>query len=282
MHIIPGKSGFIACALLGLFLTPWCRSKESEATRVRDVSIASDALKQDIKFTVVTPHGEPPAGGWPVLFILHGHGRNHRTLLEDEQTSQLLLKQPYLIVLPNGKGGWWMNSEIDTASRYESMLDEIVEWITRNEPVSTNTAAWGIAGWSMGGYGATRYAERHANRFCFLGSIIGLLDYPKEEGLPEGQRYKIPSQIFGKDPAQWETWNPIHAISSLKGMDIVLVLAEGAFDRTMNENFIAAAQKVNIPLQVHRIPGGHSFGSVRTGLEIILPAAAEKFAGAPN
>ena len=245
--------------------------------RIRDLTFDSPALEQAVKVTIVTPDTPPPPNGYPVLFILHGHGRNNRTLIDDPATRDLLLAQPFVTVLPNGKAGWWIDSPLDPASRYESLLTELVDWIAKNEPVSQQRSDWAIAGWSMGGYGAMRYATRHPERFSFVGTIIGLLDFPKVEGLPPNQRYDVSKRIFGEDPSAWDALNPIHDVSALANTEVEIVIAERAFDLTMNRNFIAAASAAGIKVQSHNLPGGHTFSSVTEGLKIVLPAVAQHF-----
>jgi len=251
---------------------------EVESVRIREIQIPSKALNRSISFSIVTPEGEAPPNGWPVLFILHGHGRNHRTLLDDPVCQVLLLRQPYIIVLPDTQTGWWVDSPLRKDSRYEAMLEEVLNWVKDSGLVSSSRSRWGIAGWSMGGYGATRFAARHPEQFSFLGTIIGLLDFPRTDGLSEDQRYPIPTSIFGKNENNWRALNPINDIGNLKGYDIVIILAERAFDRTMNENFLEAAGKVGFPVTVHRLKGGHTFDSVKEGFEILLPTAARHLA----
>ena len=66
---------------------------------VETVSFASNALAQTETFTIVRPNELPGPQGYPVLIILHGLGRNQKTLLEQPETRELMLHQKALIVL---------------------------------------------------------------------------------------------------------------------------------------------------------------------------------------
>ena len=90
---------------------------------------------------------------------------------------------------------------------------------------------------------AALFSQRITRRnFLCWHPFIGLLDFPRT-GLPEGQSYDIPTDRFGTDPEVWASFNPINHIASLDETSILVVFADEAFDRTMNENFTNALAK---------------------------------------
>jgi hypothetical protein len=107
--------------------------------------------------------------------------------------------------------------------------------------------------------------------------VIGLLDFPREEGLPEGQRFGVNKNVFGSDVHAWIKENPSHHLSPLAGKQLVVVVGEQAFDRTMNDNFLRQARASGLQPQVYRIDGAHVFSTVVHGLQILLPLAASHF-----
>lgn len=251
------------------------------AERISFGEVRSAALGRTLPVAVIAPATPPATGKAPVLFFLHGRGRHHRTLLDSEAARTALLAAPCYVVLPQGEDGWYINAPGNPAARYETYLEEVIAWAERTYPIATEPAARGIAGWSMGGYGAVRFAQTHPGKFGFVASVIGLLDFPREEDLPPGQNYKVPVTRFTADPATWRTLNPLHGVEKLRGTEITLVLATKGFERTMNENFLAALKTTSLTARVHWLEGGHEFPLVERAVPLVVAdmAAFLKSAG---
>jgi S-formylglutathione hydrolase FrmB len=245
--------------------------------RITFSEITSVALGRSLPVAVVAPERPSPADAAPVLFVLHGRGRHHRSLLDSAAARSALLAAPFHVVLPQGEDGWYIDSPARPADRYGSYLGEVVAWAGANLPVSRSPARTGIAGWSMGGYGAVRQAQANGGRFGFVASIIGLLDYPRAETLPEGRNYRVVVDRFTADPAVWTHLNPLHHVETLRGARLSLVLATRGFELVMNENFLSALAERGLPARVHRLEGGHEFSLVERALPLVLADAAEFF-----
>jgi S-formylglutathione hydrolase FrmB len=272
----PGRclSYILADSLLLLSIV--CACAQGIDGRVETVSFFSRALGRTAPFSVVVPAQNPPPMGYAVLMILHGLGRNHLTLLENADTLALLKAQPFLTVLPDSQRGWWIDSSV-SGLKYDTMLGEVIAEVEKRYPVGKSSARWGVAGWSMGGFGAVHFAERHPDQISFVASIIGLLDYPRTDGLPLGQRFPVDTHVFGDSPDEWNDQNPSLHLEPLAGKDLVIVVAEQAFDRTMNENFLDRARNAGLTPEVFRIQGEHVFSSVFGGLQLVLARAAAHF-----
>lgn len=253
-----------------LFLAVGWLARVGAAERISFGEVRSAGLGRTLPIAVIAPATLPATGKAPVLYFLHGRGRHHRSLLDSEAARKALLAAPCYVVLPQGEDGWYLNSPGNPSARYETYLEEVIAWAERTYPLASEPAARGIAGWSMGGYGAVRFAQTHAGKFGFVASVIGLLDFPREENLPAGQNYKVPVARFTADRATWATLNPLHGVESLRGADITLVLATQGFERTMNENFLAALKAKSLPAHVHWLEGGHEFPLVERAVPLVV------------
>ncbi len=280
--------------LLALGATAFAASPPAPAApasdRITFATVASTALGRSLPVAVVAPALAPlPARdgavstptATPVLYFLHGRGRHHRSLVDSPAARAALLEVRCYVVLPQGEDGWYIDSPAQPDARYAAYLAEVIAWAERTLPVARTPARRGIAGWSMGGYGAVRFAQTQpeARRFGFVASIIGLLDFPRAEDLPEGQNYRVPVARFTADPAVWAALNPLRAVAALRGSAVTLVLATRGFERTMNEHFLAAlaAATPPIPARVHRLEGGHEFALVERAVPLVLADAMAVF-----
>jgi S-formylglutathione hydrolase FrmB len=247
--------------------------------RITFAEVPSVALGRSLPVTIVTPAVVTPASAVPVLFFLHGRGRHHRSLIDEPAARAAFLAAPFYTVMPQGEDGWYIDSPARPADRYATYLAEVVAWAERNLPIASDAARRGLAGWSMGGYGAVRFAQTNPGGFGFVASVIGLLDFPRTETLPVGQNYTVPIQRFTADPAVWATFNPIHSITALRDTTLTLVLATRGFELTMNESFLAALASADLPPpRVHRLEGGHQFPLVIQAVPLVLADAAATFA----
>jgi len=250
-------------------------SAKSAIDRITFAEVKSTALGRALPVAVIQPAGGAVKDS-PVLFLLHGRGRHHRSLI-DSDARVALLSAPFVIVLPQGEDGWYIDSPARPNDCYAAYLEEVIAWAEKSLSLSRSAARRGIAGWSMGGYGAVRFAQAHQGNFGFVGAIIGLLDFPRLENLPEGQNYRVPLDRFTSDARVWEQLNPVNAVERLQGTAVTLVLATRGFERTMNENFMNQLHQHNIHARVHWLDGGHEFPLVQQAIGVIIADAAEYF-----
>ena len=253
-------------------------AKAELASRIWECRIDSRVLGQRKRFVVVVPEtyraDGPPC---PVVYWLHGAGRHCRSMIGKPATREALLEAPFVTVHPDGGGGWWIDSPVKRESRYQSYVTEVVRTVEANFNVETRPAKRGLGGWSMGGYGATLYAQAHPGQFGAIATILPLLDFPNP-ALPKEQNHSIPG-VLGRDPNTWPRLNPIGAAEKLKGMAVYHVTGNDAFDRTMNENFDRELTRLGIPHTFVTTPGAHKWSVVEKTLPEALGFLAEKMWG---
>ncbi len=245
-------------------------SVEQLAPRIRAMTFHSHTLDRDKTFCVVLPRKYDQSGGpWPVLVLFHGRGRHERTLIDDQRSRELLLAAPFVTVLPDGDDGWYINSPVQSGDRYQTYVEEVIDAADSHFNLSPQRQSRGLSGWSMGGYGCTLYAETHAKQFAAVAPIIGLLDFPRR-GLPDGQSYEVPIERFGSDPKDWRRLNPITQAERLKNTSVLVISADQAFDRMMNENFTRRLKHLGVKHEWRLLKGKHTFDNVRQALPIVI------------
>lgn len=230
--------------------------------RIRHYDFPSQTLRKNMAFSVVLPVGYEETGKpWPVLFFLHGLGRNENTLIQDPDCKQRLLAQSYVIVLPKGENGWYFDSPFNASRHYASYLDEVVALAGKTVQISAERSQRAIGGWSAGGFGSMWACLRHPEGFSTLATIIAVVDFPAPEA-----RFPRTPETFGTDPTRWPEFNPINRAEELRGKNVLLVIGEKATDAVMNDRLSAKLKAADIPHETVRLPSGHTFPSVQGGV----------------
>lgn len=281
------SASFVVVALVGLRAadsTPLIQTQDpvrqvrSIAERIDEVHLFSKALNREMRCSVFKPPGlsETNASRFPVLTILHGRGRHHKTLVDDEETRGMLLDAGIWVVLPDGEDGWYINSQERPADKYSDYLEEVTAAVSAHYHLTARRERRAIAGWSMGGYGAVIHAETHPYSYAVVASIIGLLDFPSADKFPDGFNYNVPQELFGADKAVWAELNPLNSVERLRGMSILIITGDTAFDRCMNERFSTALAERQITHGYSMVSGGHTFHVVKQGLHKVLAFLSEQ------
>jgi len=263
------KNTLIVVALLGSLVAANAGADEAIPAK----HFASAVLDRDVEYSVFVPAGDAPAGGWPLVLLLHGAGRHHRSLADDPVCRAVIVKQKMVVVFADGKGGWYLDSPVDPKSRYQSMVRELLDHARKTLPVSPRPEQTGVCGWSMGGYGSMRFAQAFPGEIGAVATTIGLLDFPNPE-LPKHQNHSV-SKVFGTDPKAWREQNCMAHAEALRGKSILIVAADEAFDTQMNRNFHTKLEAAGIPHVYREVEGGHTFSVVQATVPMLLEFMAE-------
>src|SRR6185369_17627624 len=146
--------------LLIAFLT--LTSAALAASRVDCGRIESKILGRAVPYCAMLPpsYDQEKTRRFPVVYYLHGLGDNEQSLINaggwniyDDLLSQKKVSE-FLIVTPYGYQSFYINSR-DGKFRYEDFfLHEFIPEIEKKYRVKVGRASHGIAGVSMGGFGA--------------------------------------------------------------------------------------------------------------------------------
>lgn len=156
---------FLAVAFAILCATTFAAPSRA-AGRAECRSVPSKILGHDVPFCVLLPpnYDSDATQRYPVLYFLHGLGENEQVLLN---SGGLLLVQDlrdqkqigdFLIVTPSVGRSFYINSS-DGKVKYEDFfIREFIPYIESHYRIRVGRRTRGIAGISMGGYGALRFA----------------------------------------------------------------------------------------------------------------------------
>ncbi len=262
---------------LTAFLIPF--SNVSAQSRVECSAVKSEILQRPVNYCALLPpsYDKEKSRRYPILYYLHGLGESEQALVasggwnlvEGERDAGKIGE--FLIVTPDGGRGFYVNSS-DGKSRWEDFfLREFMPAIERKYRARSGKASRGIAGTSMGGYGALRMAFLHPDLFVSVSAHSAVL-YEKppvafgaDPRMAWAQRNLL-GPVFGSplDRAFWDRNNPLMIAKSAQRLSGLKIYFDcGAED---GYGFDAGARALNallksrgIPHEAHIYPGGHTW-----------------------
>ena len=146
---------------------------EVPAAELKD-NLLGDPVKQKVAVYLPPGYESSPTRRFPSLYLLHGFLSNNRAWTNGYQGMNLqvtmdeMIKagkiREMIVVVPNGDnayhGGFYTNSSVN-GNWEDYIYHELVQYIDTNYRTLARGESRGIAGHSMGGYGALMLAMRH-------------------------------------------------------------------------------------------------------------------------
>ena len=152
--------------------------------RLYDVVVESTAVKDPQNIRVLVPDDYTTSNAtrrYPVLYLLHGAHEGAQTWTTAGTAQQTIGNRSVIAVMPNGaRFGWytnWLFPGNATPQDWRTFHNEqVIPWIDFNLRTVAKKQGRAIAGLSMGGYGAIRYAEVYPENFIYTASFSGTLN----------------------------------------------------------------------------------------------------------
>ena len=155
----------------------------------------AETLELSTSMTVVLPQeGDGPP---PVLYLLHGLTDDHTAWTRFTSIERYAYDKGIAVVMPQVHRSFYANEAVGLKF-WDFLSDELPAVVERLFNVSTRRADTYVAGLSMGGYGAFKWALRQPERFAAAASLSGALDlaYIQEFDLRPHIRELAP-RVFG-------------------------------------------------------------------------------------
>jgi S-formylglutathione hydrolase FrmB len=262
------------------------------------LSFQSNILAHRVPYCVLLPPGydTEKTRRYPVLYLLHGLGDNEQmlihsggfNLIEDLWDRRQLGE--FLIVTPAAEASFYVNSH-DGHYRYEDFfLQEFLPLIERRYRTRAGRASRGIAGISMGGYGALHLAFRHPQLFGAVGAhsaaLLEKLPIVHSGDSQQPARVRILGDVFGSpvDPVFWKQNDPLSIVRAADLTGLHIYFDCGSEDDFGFDAGAATLDKLlaarRIPHEFHLYPGGHNWTYFAAYLPALLQFHFQVFASA--
>ncbi|MFE9201503.1 alpha/beta hydrolase [Micromonospora sp. NPDC007230] len=230
----------------------------------------SEALGMGTSMTVLLPErtsgqiglaGSAAVGDPPVLYLLHGLSDDDTIWTRRTSIERYVAPLGLAVVMPQAGRSFYADEA--HGNRYWTFLSEELPEICHSFfRLSDRRADTFVAGLSMGGYGAVKWALRDPGRFAAAASLSGALDVTRRRDHPTSP----------VNPAVWHTvWggrevpgtdDDTVALLERAGSDLpALYVACGTEDFLYEDNirFVEAARRRGVPVTVEFSPGDHDW-----------------------
>lgn len=260
-------------------------------SRVQTIAFASKLVGKTLPYNVVLPvdydKGAARGKRYPVLYLLHGLFGHYDNWITHTKLPDYAAKYSMIIVTPEGGDAWYTDSGTEPAAKYETyVIEELIPDVQRRYRTIETREGRGIAGLSMGGYGALKFGVKHPEMFVFAGSLSGALGAASwTEGDLRGFEaiWRTLLAIFGQEDSPMRRANDLHKLygeltpAGIAALPFVYLDCgtEDALLQT-NRNLADILVARNIRHEYRQLPGKHNWEYWDAQVQEVLRIAARK------
>ena len=245
-------------------------------------SFHSPSLGRDLRYSIYLPPAYGAATApFPVLLLMHGpYGRETDWESDGGDTATLDrmiadgTAAPMVVVMPDGGNSWYVDSASHGAMETAIQVD-LRRHVETHYAVRRDRDGRFVAGLSMGGYGALRFAFRHPGAFRAAASLSAAI-FPDAASEAEfgADQIGMFSGAFGEpfDLALFNRLNIFGQIDRVAGLDppldLFLLVGDddgfGLYRGTLALYLDLKARQAPVELRV--VDGDHTWSIWRTGV----------------
>jgi len=231
---------------------------------------------------------------YPVLYLLHGLFGSGANWLESTGLRNYVSAYEMIVILPEGEDRWYTDgaSGDEKVKVESSFIEELIPTIEKKYKVSGRRERRAVAGLSMGGYGAFKFALKRPDLFIFAGSMSGAFNAAEiaENGCRSDWQELLPtlSAVFGEAESRTRIENDLFKIVQEMRAENVSSLPELYFDCGTADSFLKVNRDLaellrskKIDFEYREISGGHDWDYWDKQLHVLLAKTAKIFNRTP-
>ena len=197
----------------------------------------------------------------PVLYLLHGLTDDDTTWTRRTSIERYVAPLGLAVVMPQVHHSFY-SDEVGGLPFWTFLTQELPTIVSRFFRVSTRRKDTFVAGLSMGGYGAMKWALREPERFAAAASLSGALalSHPSERAEPDFAR--LMQRVFGDGPTDGTSDDVVHLVRTADPAvlpELYVACGTEDFLYPANEWFVNEAAANDVPLTVRFGPGDHDW-----------------------
>lgn len=242
----------------------------------------SDSLSLSTSMTVILPQqttsqigmsGAATAAPPPVLYLLHGLSDDDTTWTRRTSIERFVAPLGLAVVMPQVHRSFYTDEAY--GGRYWSFLTaELPELVQSFFRLSSRREDTFVAGLSMGGYGAFKWAMRQPERFAAAASLSGALDVSRlRSELAQPDDPAMFDRILGDQPVDGSANDLFWLLGQANPSALpALHLSCGTQDELFADNqaFASACDARGVELTTAYPAGGHTWDVWDAGIQDVL------------
>ena len=286
-RLTPVLAGVVALACI--LLAPSAVGSSSAEGTISSVSFHSATLNEQISYNVYLPDGYATSTGrYPVLYLLHGRGDSMSAWTRIKGTLDELIAAgdipPIVAVMPAAP--WSSRASYYVDSRYTgpdpgrpvetAFTKDLIQHVDATYRTVADRSGRGVAGYSMGGYGAIRWSLAHPDLFGAAIVLSPAVYYPlppKDSSTREFGAFGDGRRLFVEKIYRELNYPALFDSFEATGLELPMFIAVGddefknpdPRDATHDLDFEAhvlfnqAARVENLSSELRVVDGGHDW-----------------------
>jgi putative tributyrin esterase len=246
-----------------------------------DGSFQSKSLDREMHYRVLLPRGyQGSTKRFAVLYLLHGLYGNYTDWTMQSKLEDYAKPFPLIVVMPDAGDSWYTNSATVPGDKFEDYLvKDLIPEIDARFRTEPSRSARAIAGLSMGGYGALKFALKYPRLFAFAGSLSGGFDAALNLDIRVPEYREKLLAVFGPDGDATRPANDVfQLLNQAEAAQLpYLYIACGTEDGflSINRDFVSGLPDKKIAFEYHETPGGHSWDYWDRSVQDLLRSLAK-------
>ncbi len=281
--------------IITLFTIFFCAASIQAQSKIITQTMQSEVLKAERAYTVILPasYDKNPNKKYPVLYLLHGMWGSNLDWAQQGNAKAIIDRLTnsgesceMVIITPNAGGGdprdvWNGYFDMD-GWKYETFFyTEFLPKVEKEFRIIGDKSHRAIAGLSMGGGGATAYAQKYPDMFCAVYAMSALMELPNPGVLPDGdpetKMYKLNQSVIENSCTKFVTSADENRKNQLRTISWFVDCGDDDFLLDRNIEFYQAMRNAGIPCQFRVRDGGHDWEYWHTALYECLPFVTRNF-----
>jgi enterochelin esterase-like enzyme len=258
-----------------------------EGQVLEGLRFSSAIVGREVRYTLyLPPDYQTSTRRYPVVYLLHGFTDDDSAWIQfgevnlaaDRAIAQREIP-PMIIVMPDGGVTWYIN-DLRGKVRYEDMfVQEFIPYIDKTYRTRSAKEFRGIAGLSMGGWGALMFSMRHPDQFAACAAFSAAVWLDEDIVSIQQPMYdRLFSDIFGSKPSGQDRLNPhfrqYHPLDLAKTLPVETLKKVHFYIDCGDDDFLIKGNAaLHIVLNERKVPhefrvrdGDHSWVYWRTGI----------------